>query len=104
MTRPQIPDALLPFLDVVAEMLADRIAERLAEVLPKPFMTVVPVSKAEYMTTKTAAKELGVGVSTLEMWRTKGKGPTWIKVGGSAVRYSRVDLDAWITKQKRGGR
>lgn len=42
-----------------------------------------------------AATYLGLAVHTLRVWRTRGEGPTYIKVG-AAVRYRRTDLDAWL--------
>ena len=55
---------------------------------------------AQYLTTKAAAAMLGLGVSTLELWRAKGKGPAFVKLpgAGGAVRYARQELDAWIAR------
>lgn len=42
-----------------------------------------------------AAALLGLQPKTLEIWRHRGGGPTFIKVGRLA-RYRRQDLDAYI--------
>lgn len=49
-----------------------------------------------------AASLLGIKPNTLEIWRTKGKGPRFCKTGRSkqaAVRYRPEDVSAWIEQQ-----
>lgn len=43
-----------------------------------------------------AAARLGLTVATLRRWRWARRGPAWVKVGGSAVRYSAADLAVFI--------
>ncbi len=45
--------------------------------------------------TESAASVLGVKAGTLEVWRTYGKGPKFLKIGRS-VRYRRQDLEAYL--------
>lgn len=52
-------------------------------------------------TTREAASMLGLKPSTLEVWRCRGGGPTFIKYGGKAVRYRQEDLDAFINQNRR---
>lgn len=49
------------------------------------------------MTIAQAAAYIGIAKSTLYTWRTRrpGFGPRAVKAGG-ALRYRRLDLDAWI--------
>ena len=47
-------------------------------------------------TTPQAARYLGVGESTLRLWRETGGGPRYFRAGDRLIRYRRVDLDAWI--------
>jgi len=42
-----------------------------------------------------AAAIIGVAPPTLSTWRSKGRGPRFVKCGKS-VRYRRADLDAWL--------
>lgn len=42
-----------------------------------------------------AAAYLGLAVSTLASWASLGKGPVFVRLG-SAVRYRRTDLDAYL--------
>ncbi len=45
-----------------------------------------------------AASRLGLSASTLNKWRTQGKGPKYVKLG-RAVCYRPTDLDAWVHDQ-----
>jgi predicted site-specific integrase-resolvase len=45
-----------------------------------------------------AAKILNISPNTLNVLRSTGRGPPYLKVGG-AVRYSTDDLERWIGKQ-----
>ncbi|MBN2971964.1 helix-turn-helix domain-containing protein [Roseomonas aeriglobus] len=45
---------------------------------------------------------LGIKPNTLEIWRCKGKGPRFIKLGTekqSPIRYWRTDVADWIERQ-----
>lgn len=53
----------------------------------------------QLMTAKAAAIYLGLSPVTLSGWRSKAKGPRFVKMGRS-VRYDRSDLDAFITSSK----
>ena len=48
-----------------------------------------------------AAVRLGLSASTLNKWRTQGRGPRFVKLG-RAVCYRAGDLDAWLQDQVRG--
>jgi len=52
-----------------------------------------PLTEAE------ASIILGVKSQTLAVWRTKGTGPAYHKIG-SNVRYSRADLESYIEKRR----
>ncbi|MBT3071899.1 helix-turn-helix domain-containing protein [Rhodomicrobium sp. Az07] len=56
----------------------------------------------DLLTNKEAATLLGINPNTLEIWRCKGRGPAFIKLGTSpkaGVRYLRSALLAWRAKQ-----
>jgi hypothetical protein len=46
-----------------------------------------------------AAAELGVKTGTLSKWRVTGDGPPFHRVG-ARIRYSRADLDQWLTERR----
>jgi excisionase family DNA binding protein len=52
---------------------------------------------SQFLDTKQAAQYLGLKKNTLEVWRVKGGGPTFVKFG-RAVRYRIQDLDAYVEK------
>jgi len=49
------------------------------------------------LTTPKAAEYLSVRPGTLEVWRTQGKGPRFVRLG-RAVRYRCKDLDEFLER------
>ncbi len=49
-----------------------------------------------------AARFLGVSPRALANWRSKGDGPTVIRISGRCLRYRRKDLIVWIEEHKKG--
>ena len=95
------------FFEGLIDRIAARLAERLEVRLPQPQPSSQPAQhSAQYLKTKDAAKLLGIGVSTLELWRKQSKGPSWIKLpgAGGAVRYSREELSAWLAAHRKSGK
>ena len=60
----------------------------------------------DVMNTKEAAGYVRLGKPTLERFRISGDGLVYVKLG-SAVRYRKADLDAWlasrVTRSTSGG-
>lgn len=53
----------------------------------------------DLLSNEQAARILGVKKNTLEIWRHKGKGPPFIKLGehpSSPIRYQRSRVIAWV--------
>lgn len=50
----------------------------------------------EFFTPKEAAEFLRYSAATLAIWRSRGEGPAYVKIGHS-VRYLRDDLKLWAT-------
>lgn len=50
--------------------------------------------RQEFFTPQEAAEHLRFSVATLAIWRSQGRGPSYVKVG-KPVRYLRDDLTAW---------
>lgn len=48
------------------------------------------------LTTSEAAAILALSPRTLESYRRKGGGPTFIALSRNVVRYRRTDLEAWV--------
>ena len=54
----------------------------------------------ELVVPEDAARELVVTPGTLAAWRSRGRGPAFVKVG-SLVRYMRCDLQAFVADARR---
>ena len=48
-----------------------------------------------------AASLLSVSLSLLKKWRLKGDGPRFVRLGGRAIGYRRIDLWDWIEGRTR---
>lgn len=55
----------------------------------------------EVLNTPEAARYVRLSKPTLERFRISGDGPKFLKLGG-AVRYRKVDLDAWLESRVTG--
>lgn len=65
-------------------------------------MTTFSALSPDLRTNEEAAKRLNIKPNTLEIWRGKGKGPKFIKLGDSKqapIRYRDTDIDEWLEQQ-----
>lgn len=56
------------------------------------------------LTTRQAARYLGVSPRTMERMREENRGPSWFKAGdafNSPCLYELADLDMWVLSRKR---
>jgi excisionase family DNA binding protein len=53
--------------------------------------TVTP----QLLSTKEAARLLGIHYNTMCKWRIRGIGPRFVKVG-TAIRYRESDIEEWL--------
>lgn len=51
------------------------------------------------LTPDQVGKVLGVGLKTLERWRSTGEGPRYLKVSRGTIRYNIDDVDAFIAER-----
>jgi len=58
-------------------------------------MTDPAASLPHYLNEEECAVLIGIAPATLMTWRSRSKGPPYIKAGG-AVRYSRTSVHAWM--------
>lgn len=59
--------------------------------------------KDDLLTTAETAAHLGIKINTLEIWRTKGRGPEFIKLGDAPqapVRYRKSAVVAWLEQRR----
>lgn len=52
--------------------------------------------QADLLTAHEAAPLCGVTPQTLKKWRSEGKGPAYIRISHSKLRYRREALTAWL--------
>jgi predicted DNA-binding transcriptional regulator AlpA len=79
------------------------------EVSPAPLREVETPSKPKRLSSlppeivrpPEAASLLSVSLSLLKKWRIGGGGPRFVRLGGRAIGYRRVDLSKWIEKRTR---
>lgn len=50
------------------------------------------------------AKAFGVHPATLVRWRAVGEGPAWIQINPVLIRYLKSDVEAFILKNRVGGK
>lgn len=55
--------------------------------------------KTDLLTTFEAARLLGISPGTLANWRSKGRGPVFVKLG-AAVRYWQRDLAEFVQRHR----
>ena len=56
--------------------------------------------QTKFLNTPEAAEYLGLQPATLEAWRCRGGGPSFVKLG-RAVRYRNEDLAKWVESRTR---
>lgn len=65
-------------------------------------MTTISALSPDLLTNEEAAALLGIKPNTLEIWRTKGKGPEFVKLGhtkSAPIRYLRTKIFEWLERQ-----
>ena len=56
---------------------------------------LLPLDPDALLTESAAAEILNLSIRTLQMWRVRGAGPSYVRAG-RAIRYRRRDLIRWI--------
>lgn len=70
-------------------------AGRLAKLAADISGGIIKMIDETILTTEQAAEMLGMSERTLENWRWKREGPSYIKLGRS-IRYRKTDVENWI--------
>ncbi len=78
----------------------ERIEAQLEALSGRPEPAPVTSDAARWLDPKGAADYVGMSHQSLALWRSKGTGPAFSKVGGS-IRYSTADLDDWLSENRR---
>ena len=67
--------------------------------IAEPRLGAYAMDPSDFLTPTEAAEYLRLSPITLAQWRSKDRGPAFVKFG-SAVRYLRADLDDWAAAQR----
>ena len=51
-----------------------------------------------YLTTPQLAERIGLSPITLEIWRSRGSGPPYIRIG-RAIRYDLREVERWLASR-----
>lgn len=54
--------------------------------------------KRDAMTAKQVSEQIGLSVATLATWRSRGKGPEFIRIAGR-VYYLNTAVQEWLDKE-----
>lgn len=60
-----------------------------------------PLAGRKVLTNDQTADMLGISRRTLPVWRSKFRGPKWVKYDNKLVRYRETDVIAWIEENTR---
>jgi predicted DNA-binding transcriptional regulator AlpA len=78
-----------------APEIAKPVEKRLAAVNPAPIRPQLQQEPTEMMNEHEVAAFLKMSVDSVRRWRLFSTGPKFVKIG-SAVRYKRLDVEAWV--------
>lgn len=53
----------------------------------------------DLLDTQTLARKLGVRTNTLEKWRVRGDGPSYLRLG-RRIAYDIRDVEAWLNTRR----
>jgi len=54
---------------------------------------------SDALTTQEVAERLRLSPRTLELWRQRGDGPPYVRVGPRRVLYRRADVETWLASR-----
>lgn len=57
------------------------------------------MSDTTLLTTREVAHRLDVSARSIEGWRQRGTGPTYVRLSKSCVRYRPADLNLWLAER-----
>lgn len=80
----------------ITALIREAVREAVAQALAA---TQQPQPEREYFNTEEASAYLGLSKFQLEIWRSQGGGPPYIKLS-RLVRYKKSDLDAWMAARR----
>lgn len=92
--KAERPDLLPAANDTANELRPGALEAALAPIIADAAVTVPTL-----LTPTQTAEILGVGIKTLERWRSTGEGPRFVKLSLGTVRYRAADLNAFVAER-----
>jgi hypothetical protein len=92
-----LAEALAP---VLVDVLAEKVAALLAEKVALQLRGIIALGPDAVLRSEEAAAALGKSVACLELWRSRGVGPEYIKLG-PLIGYRVSAIKAYIAKSER---
>lgn len=96
--RPS-PKAERPELRQAANDTAAMLEPEAIDAALAPIIADAAVTVPALLTPGQTAEVLGVGLKTLERWRSTGEGPRFVKLSPGTVRYRAADLNAFVAER-----
>lgn len=53
----------------------------------------------KFLTEREAAEYLRLSPKTLRRWRKAGAGPRFVRIGGTAIRYSTTEIESFVATE-----
>lgn len=95
-------DPLVRLLDQLAEAIGDRLADRIDAQLTAARAATVEARHPDFLGEHEVSRRTGLSARTLQAWRSRGKGPAYVRAGGR-VLYPAAELAEFL-KRGPGGR
>ena len=57
-------------------------------------------SSAKLLSEREVAERWGISEVTLQDWRSRQKGPPFLRLGGRMIRYRELDIELWLIEQE----
>ena len=55
----------------------------------------------EFLTSLEVADRLGLSLWALNVWRRKGRGPEFVRIGRNTIRYPKQEFEGWLASLPR---
>ena len=90
-----LSNILAGFADLIAERVTANLAGKLEASHSSPDVEKQP----DFLNEQEVARRSSISVRTLQGWRTKGRGPKFVRAHRK-VLYPRIEFEAWLRSER----